>query len=48
MVNISEDVKICQKLYMSIYNFCAESFKEYILSNPSYIMEYVTKEMCLN
>ena len=46
--NVLENAKICQKLCMYIYDFCAESFKEYLLGNLSHIMESITKGMLLN
>ena len=48
IMNVLENVKICQKFYMSIYDFYACSFKEYILHNPSYIMGSISKEMSLD
>ena len=45
--NVLENVKICQKFYMRIYDFPAESFEEYILSNLLYIIESIIKELCL-
>ena len=33
---------------MNIYDFCANSFKEYILSSSPYILESIIKEMSLD
>ena len=48
IMNVLENVKICQRFYMIIYDFYACSFKEYILRNPSYIMGSISKEMNLD
>ena len=36
ITNVLENVKMNQKFCMNIYDICAESFKEYILSISSY------------
>ena len=43
--NVLENVKICQKFYMNIYDFCANSFNEYNLSSPTYFWESIKSVM---
>lgn len=45
--NVLKKVKICQKFYMNINDFCENSFKEYILSSPPYILETIVEEIQL-
>lgn len=46
--NILANVQLCQKLYMNIYDFCVNLFKEWISSSLPFILKSIIMEMTLD